>query len=75
MSLLRPLRRLWYRMVPTYQRIELRKMSEQDADRLIRMTDALYPPEERWRIARENDAIIGFGLPVVIIERRRRITE
>lgn len=67
------IRKLWYWLVPTYERLNYRMLTENQADKLIRETDHLYPEEERWRIAKENDQLLKFGLPVVRIERRRRI--
>lgn len=64
------LRRLFYRIFPRYRRLELRAVSYEVADRLIRES-ANKAKHEQWSIAREEDGNRVIG--VVWLERRERI--
>ncbi len=65
------LKRLWYRLVPTYRRLELRCVTYAHGDTLIRGS-AEKPESKRWKLAtfeEDRNRRIGF----VFIERRERV--
>lgn len=67
------LKKLYYKIFPQYERLELQVFSWEHADRLIK-ENANKPPEEQWVLAipeEDNNHFIG----VVWLERRKRITE
>jgi hypothetical protein len=70
--MLRFLRRLFYRCVPVYVRLELRCAAYSEAEALLSDNEG-KPESERWTIAAEEDSNRALGL--VWLERRVRITE
>lgn len=64
--------RLYYNFFPKYQRLEVRFVTYNAADILIRANTG-KPPEEQWVLAKEEDVNTIYGM--VWIERRKRITE
>jgi hypothetical protein len=68
---MRTLRRLFFKLFPTYRRLELRVCSWDEADKLIKAADGTGA-ENEWHIAKEDE---GMSFPMVALERRRRIVE
>ncbi len=71
MKLLRFLRRLFFRCVPIYARIELRCVRYSEAEELLSANEG-KPLREQWTIADEEDRNRCIGL--VWLERRERVT-
>lgn len=67
------LRRLWFRLIPFYESLDVRCVTYERADQLMRESEK-QPEEEQWVIcSRLEDKNRTIG--VCWIERRRRITE
>lgn len=69
---MKKLRRLYYRLFPTYKRLELKFCSYAEADELIKSNDARSFPF-KWYLAKEEDTNHVIGM--VYIERKERIWE
>ena len=71
--IMKKLRQLYYRWFMRFRRLEIRCVTYQEGDRLIR--DSVGKPEDqRWELAlpeEDKNKVIG----VVYLERRVRITE
>ena len=65
------LRKLYFRVVPRYRRLEYRSFSYAEADRLIRENEG-KPERDQWVLAEEEDWNRLAGV-VVCLERRERI--
>lgn len=61
----------WLRLVPRYRRLELRKITYTEANKLICETGDL-PERDQWHIAKEEDNNRDYRQ--VYLERRERIT-
>ena len=66
------LRRLYYKLFPTYRQIELKVLDWDNADKLIKAASVFKEPEQQWHIAKED---CGMSFPMVALERRKRVTE
>jgi len=64
------LRRIYYQIVKTYKRLELKCLSYPEADKLIRANEG-KPEREQWVIAKEEDMNKSIGM--VWLERKERI--
>lgn len=64
---MKTLRRLYFRLFPTYRRVDFKCILWDEADRLLKSPDG-----PNWRIA-EEDA--GLMPPIVALEKIERITE
>lgn len=64
------IRRVWFKFVRTYERLDLQVMSYSEADKLIRRQGE---PQDsgHWAIAKEEDTNRAIGY--VYLERRRRV--
>lgn len=69
---MKALRRLYYRVFPTYVRCELRFVRFDEGNALI-CDNAERDEAQRWRIAKEEDTNREFGR--VYLERRVRVRE
>ncbi len=69
---MKALRKLWYKIFPTYKQLELKVCSWDEADKVIRNGGKSNDLEQHWHIAKEDE---GMMFPLVAIERRKRITE
>lgn len=65
------LRKLYFKMVKRYRRLELKFVSYTEGDKMIRETYD-KPESEKWVIAKEEDANKKLGM--VYLERKERIT-
>ena len=71
------LRKIYYRLFPTYRRLALVSVPYSLADRMIRENEG-KPENEQWVIAHEEDVNITQSLsfivePHVYLERKERI--
>lgn len=65
--------RLYYKLFPTYRRLEVKLFAYSDADKLIR-ENAGKPKHEQWVLAKEEDNhVVNVFAPTVWLERRERI--
>ena len=65
------LRKLYYKIFPTYRRLELKFVNYSEGDKLIRQS-AGKPESEKWVIAKpEEDRNRRLGM--VYLERKERI--
>lgn len=68
------LRKIYYRLVKRYRRLEFKSCTYAEADRLIKATYD-KPEADQWVIATEEDRnFIGGMVGLVFLERRERIT-
>ncbi len=61
------IKRIYYKLIPTYRRLELRTCTWTEGDRLIKEN-----PDQNWSIAKEDQHVT---YPIVILERKERITQ
>lgn len=64
---MKKLRQFYYRLFPTFIRLDFRVYHWYDAENLLRSEDG-----PNWRIAKED---AGLRPPLVALERVKRITE
>ncbi len=67
---MKAIRRVWFKIFPTYKRLELKFCKYSEADALMRLNEK-NPEEQQWRLAKEEDK--NFQPGMVYIERRVRI--
>lgn len=58
-------RKLYYKLVPTYKRLDFKIVTWDEGDKLIKSNP-------KWKIAKENQ---GLRFPLVALEITERITE
>ncbi len=67
------LRRLFFRLIPCYRRLEIKMFTYAQADDLLDANEG-KPESEQWRLAPEEDDnhpdVAGW---IVLLERRERI--
>lgn len=72
MKIIKWFRRLYYQLIPTYKRLELKLCSYGEADVLIRQNAQFEDKTQHWVLAKEEDTNRFYGY--VYIERKERIT-
>lgn len=63
--------KLYYKIFPTYEILEIRFVNYWEGDRLIKESSG-KPESEQWDIAKEEDTNRVFGM--VYVCRKKRIT-
>lgn len=66
------LRRLYFKLFKTYERLELKTFTYTEADALLKKNEG-KPEEDQWHIAIEEDTNYNYG--IVFLERKKRIWE
>lgn len=69
---MKTLRKIYYKLFPTFKRLELQCMRYDEADQLIKRNIG-KAPEQQWDIAKEEDTNTVYG--IVYLERKIRITQ
>lgn len=64
--MIKKLKRLYYQLIPHYERLEFKCVTYSEADRLMKQ-------DPSWVLAKEEDNNHNYG--VVFIERKKRILE
>jgi hypothetical protein len=68
------LKKLYYRLFPTYKVLETQLVTYQEGDKMIRETHD-KPEAERWVLAKEEDTnYISYTTPMVYLCRKVKIT-
>lgn len=61
--------KLWFKIIPTYDRLELKFLNWTDADILLKQ-NSNKPDEEKWHLAKEENTNQIIGM--VYLERKKR---
>lgn len=67
--------RFYYKLIPTYNRLELKLFSWEEADKLLRENEGKLESQQ-WHLAKEdNNHAVELFMPTVWLERKERVYE